>query len=68
MYIIMEKSKNTEKVSISPAVKNTAMLQYISKDILSIKRDVDEIKSDLNFIKEYIEKKKEREESKWLFL
>lgn len=64
----MEQSKKTEKPSISPGEKNNALLKYISTDILSIKRDVDVIKSDLTFIKEYIEKKKEREENKWLFL
>ena len=65
----MEQSKNKIKTTINPiAVNNNSLLKYISTDILSIKRDVVEIKSDLSFIKEYIEKKKEREENKWLFL
>eukprot|EP01044_Picomonas_judraskeda_P002220 COSAG03_NODE_152_length_11474_cov_37.043077_16_plen_64_part_00 len=63
----MEQSKKSENQSISPGVKNNALLKYISTDILSIKRDVVEIKSDLSFIKEYIEKKKDREENKWFY-
>jgi hypothetical protein len=63
----MEPSKKSENQSISPGVKNNALLKYISTDILSMKRDVVEIKSDLSFIKEYIEKKKDREENKWFY-
>ena len=63
----MEQSKKSENQSISPGVKNNALLKYISTDILSMKRDVVEIKSDLSFIKEYIEKKKDREENKWFY-